>query len=236
MRHLPHARTGLKTCVLIGITLVLVVGTLLAPRASAEESTAQCFGTGSTTIALDPGHGGADYGTSNANGLRESELNLDIAFRARDVLVNDHGYTVCLTRTQQNPNWSNTQRAEYANSVSAVRFVLIHFNSVSTESTNYTKTFWGKKNKDLKFSQVMHDALWPTLSKDSAGNPVNLTDGGVGQFATGALLKSTMPGTLVESVFLTNNAEANRLLDETVTGRRQQIADAVVQGIIRSLP
>jgi N-acetylmuramoyl-L-alanine amidase len=81
----------------------------------------------------------------------------------------------------------------------------------------------------------MSKVLYPALSKDVAGQTVNLTDGGVGQFATGALLKSNMPGTLAETVFLTNNAEATRLLDESATGRRQQIAAALAQGIVTSL-
>jgi N-acetylmuramoyl-L-alanine amidase len=228
-------RPGWKVRHLAVLAFVFVFSILFTFRASAEDSTAACFNaTGSPTIALDAGHGGTDPGTSNVNGLVERELTLDLALRTKDVLV-DHGYKVCLTRTLQFPNWSNTQRAQYANSVGAVRFVLIHLNGSTTESANYTKTFWGKKNKDLAFSQTMSKVLYPALSKDVAGQTVNLTDGGVGQFATGALLKSNMPGTLAETVFLTNNAEATRLLDESATGRRQQIAAALAQGIVTSL-
>ena len=53
----------------------------------------------------------------------------------------------------------------------------------------------------------MHDALWPALSVDAAGEPTNLTDGAVGQFANGALLQAEMPATLVETVFMSNDAK-----------------------------
>ena len=204
-------------------------------------------------IALDPGHGGTDPGTKNTVDddrntldivesddpntltvestvtLFERNLNLDIADRTADLLAGQ-GYTVCLTRINNDKNPTNTQRAQFANSKGAKLFVLIHLNGSSNDATNYTQTFWGKKIKDLKFSDHMYNkALLPSLGID--GN-------GVGQFASGALLKSNMPATLTESVFLTNDVEAGRLVDSrpfqddgTTPTRRQQIAQALAAGI-----
>jgi len=173
-------------------------------------------------VVLDPGHGGSDSGAYNAMyDLKESDVVLDIAFRTRDQLIG-LDYRVCLTRTTD-VNLTNTQRAQYANSVKGDVFVLIHLNGSSDPNVNYTSTFWGKKNKDLKLSQHMLGAL----------DDLTVQGGDfVGQFASGALLKSTMEATLTESAFLTNNDEA-KLLDTEISGtvRRDQIAGALATGI-----
>ena len=75
----------------------------------------------------------------------------------------------------------------------------------------------------------MHDALWPALATYGT-QTTNLTDGGVGQFATGSLLQAEMPSTLVESVFLSNPEEAGRLTDGT-GARQNQIAGAIATGV-----
>ena len=49
------------------------------------------------TIVLDPGHGGEDGGAVSPNGLRESDLNLEISLRTGD-LLRFLGFPVILTR------------------------------------------------------------------------------------------------------------------------------------------
>ncbi len=207
-----------KLAALLALTLLLAA-TLTVPNAYAASG---CYGSGSNgTVALDPGHGGSDPGTSNATyGLVEKEVVLDIAFRTKDILTSK-GYRVCLTRIDNSSNPSNTQRAQYANSVGAKVFVLIHLNGSTDKSVNYTSTFWGKKIKDQELAKHMYNRL-----KSSLGLP----GGYVGQFASGALLKSKMPATLTESVFLANDEEAARLADSSGS-RRQQIAQALADGI-----
>jgi N-acetylmuramoyl-L-alanine amidase len=218
---------------LFALTLALAA-LLVAPPASAAGG---CFNnTGPKgTVALDPGHGADDPGArviTSQGELLEKNLNLDIAGRTRDILT-ARGYRVCLTRTDDTTNPTNTQRAQYANSVGAKVFVLIHLNGSSDPTVNYTETFWGKKNKDLAFSQWMYNRLYPALDDVNWDGTRDYQVGGhgVGQFATAALLKSVMPGTLTESVFLTNSAEAERLTNISSTGRRQQIASVLADGI-----
>jgi N-acetylmuramoyl-L-alanine amidase len=184
------------------------------------------------TVVLDPGHGGGDTGARYpALGLEEKWLVLDIANRSTMTLTN-LGYRVCLTRVDDSTNPSNTERAQYANSVNGKVMVLIHLNGSTNANVNYTQTFWGKKNKDLAFSQHMYNALYPALDDvDGNGTPDGQVSGNnVGQFASGAMLKSTMPSTLTESVFVTNDAEAKRLADPSGI-RLQQIADRIAHGV-----
>ncbi len=57
---------------------------------------------------------------------------------------------------------------------------------------------------------------------------LGIPNNGAGQFASGALLHATMPSTLVEAVFLTNNGEAEQLANGT---RQDDIAAAIAQGV-----
>lgn len=217
------------------LTLVLL-SALTTPRAfagkppgggSTIDPATHCSAAGPTVITLDPGHGGADSGTGydfdddGTNDLLEKTVVLNIAELTREILKSK-GYTVCLTRTTDSENPGNSERGQFANTVGASLFVMIHLNGSSDRTVNYTKTFWGKRSKDLDFSTFMYGVLAQQLATPGAG--------GVGQFASGAMLKATMPSTLAESVFLTNTAEANALR-ETSSPRRQAIAQALADGI-----
>ena len=224
---MENLRRRPRIVVLLSGVLVLLAGQAFAAVPAARAAT--CPVAGPVDVVLDPGHGGTDPGASNAKyGLIEEHLTLDIAFRARTILEG-RSVSVALTR-EGDVGLGNSDRGEIANACGARVFVSIHFNSSTNVNINYTKTFWGKKRKDLAFSQAIHDALWPTLATDAAGNPTNLTDGKVGQFATGSLLHATMPGTLAETVFLSNDAEAARLASSD-GARRAQIAAAVAAGV-----
>lgn len=178
----------------------------------------------SATVVLDPGHGGEDSGAVNG-ALRESDLTLDIANRTA-ALLRDAGHTVALTR-DDDIFLTNSERGWVANACRATVFVSIHLNSFPEPEPNYVMTFWGIDPKDIAFTQHMIAALHPALGSAGTG----LGNGGTDQFETGSLLRATMPGTLVETVFLSNPAEAALLGDGT--GRRQQqIAEAVAAGII----
>ncbi len=182
--------------------------------------------TKKTVIALDPGHGGTDNGTGydfNGDGTRdlhEKTVVRNIAEWARTTLVG-HGYTVCLTRIDDNTTLGNSERGEFANSVGARLFVMIHLNGSTDPNVNHTITFWGKKGKDLAFSNYMLTKLKGLTAQEGDY---------VGQFANGALLTATMESTLTESAFLTNQDEAP-LLSEVDSPRRQEIASAIANGI-----
>lgn len=200
--------------------MVLILALLADPAlALAKPGSGGTCPTGTAQVVLDPGHGGSDTGAVNTGyGLMEKDVNLDIARRARDILVYA-GYTVALTR-DEDIALGNSERGAIANACGADVFVEIHLNGSSDPTVNYTQTFWGKKRKDLAFSQVMSNAM------SSLGIPNN----GVGQYANGGLLHAEMPSTLVEAVFLTSSAEGALFADGT--GNRQaQIASAVASGV-----
>jgi N-acetylmuramoyl-L-alanine amidase len=214
---------------------VVVVAVLLAGVPAVATAGKRTGGTcpeeGPVAVALDPGHGGSDPGAVNtAYGLVEKDLTLDVAQRVAAILE-AQGISAALTRTDNATALGNSPRGAIANACEARLYVSIHFNSVASPEPNYTKVFWGKKRKDEAFARHMHDALWPALHLDPAGAATNLTDGGATNFANGGLLTATMPSVLLESVFMSNPDEAARLLDTSETGRRQQIARVIADGI-----
>lgn len=228
--------SGIRGVVFLVAAWIAVIG-MLAPAELAQagpppgkggNTTVQCPVSGPVDVVLDPGHGGTDPG-AHYFGLIAKEQNLIVAQQAAAVLEGQ-GISTALTRSDNDTTLGNSERGEIANACGAQIFVTIHFNASTNPDVNYTQTFWGKRRKDEAFSWTMHDALWPALSLYGE-TPVSLSDGGVGQFATGSLLQADMPGTLVETVFLSNPDEAYRLSDGT--GNRQvQIAEAVASGVI----
>lgn len=175
--------------------------------------------TDSAQVVLDPGHGGPDPGAvHDTYGLHESSLNLEIALHVADILRNDYAYTVALTREDNETELGNSERGAIANACAATVFVEIHLNAAEDRSVDYAQTFWGEKEKDLAFSQVMNRAL------GSLGIPVNAVD----RFDNGGLLRAKMPSILVEAVFLSNVDEALALAEGT---RQNEIARAIADGI-----
>jgi N-acetylmuramoyl-L-alanine amidase len=170
-------------------------------------------------IVLDPGHGGSDTGAVNGT-LYEKDVTLDIANRLKLLLEAD-GATVYLTR-DCDCDKSNNDRYTLANSVGGNALVSIHFNGSTNSTKDGTQGLWGKKNKDQAFTKIVHQALAGSLG---------VPDLGITNFASGVLLKSNMPSTIAETIFITNTNEYNLLTDGT-GNRQQQIAQSLYQGII----
>jgi N-acetylmuramoyl-L-alanine amidase len=137
----------------VGLAVTCAMSTLpIAPAAHAAEP---------RRITLDPGHGGAEIGSSHrfADGviLREKDLNLRVALRLRQ-LLGRAGFVVTLTRTTDTSVNSNHQdlngdgrvgladelqaRVDAANAAGSSLFVAICFNGSSDPSARGTEAFW----------------------------------------------------------------------------------------------
>lgn len=201
---------------------ILVIFAALGASASAEHSPhfdVECP-TGTAQIVLDPGHGGPDPGAVNEQfGLYERDVVLEIAMRAAEVL-RKQGYTVALTRSDNDTELGNSERGEIANACQALVLVEIHLNGSTDPDVNYSQAFWGEKEKDLALSLTMNQAL------TSLGLPLANVD----RFDNGGLLRAKMPSVLVESAFLTNRDEAKKLANGK-GARQEEMAQAIANGI-----
>ena len=122
--------------------------------------------TNKRVICIDPGHqtrgnsakepigpgatetkakvtGGA---TGVATGQTEYQLNLDVSLKLRDALESK-GYTVIMTRTTNNVDMSNSERAKIANDANAAAFIRIHANSIDSSSVKGVLTMCQTSSK-----------------------------------------------------------------------------------------
>jgi len=178
-------------------------------------------------VVLDPGHGGTDSGAVNTKyRLTEKEQTLDVAYKLKAHLVDD-GCTVYMTRTSNLQTLSNNDRYTYANSTGANVLVSIHMNGSTNPSTDYTTTLFGKWRKDKELANTVFSSLWTLPAANGTGT---IATSKPYSFASGVLLKSNMPATIAETVFITNDREGELLSNGTGT-RQQQIAQALRVGI-----
>ena len=195
------------------------------------------------SIVVDPGHGGTANGRDDDGdgqidetgengeidpgavgcGLRESDINLDVSLRLRDLLTGA-GQNVSLTRTAD--VFVNLQvRADFANARGADRFASIHSNAFDDAAANGTETFC---HTSLGTSADMRDKIHEEMIA-----AWGLTDRGVKTANFTVLSATSMPATLSELGFVTNcSVDAVLLADST---RRGEAAQAHLDGIARHL-
>jgi N-acetylmuramoyl-L-alanine amidase len=209
--------------------------TVLAAMVAALLLVTAAFTTGAQAqdtnceVVLDAGHGGTDSGAVNTQyRLTEKEETLKVANLTKSLLEADH-ITVCMTRTSNSETLSNNDRYTYANTTGARVLVSVHMNGASSSTTDYTTTLFGKWRKDKELATTVFNSLSTLPAAD--GKPKIATRTPY-SFASGVLLKSNMPATIAETVFITNDQEAQLLAKGT---RQPQIAEALKVGIERYL-
>lgn len=176
-------------------------------------------------IMLDAGHGGHDPGAVGPTGLRESDVNLQIALAVGEILTRN-GVTVGYTRTT-NVFVSVGDRARIANNASALNFLSIHINGFSDPAAHGTETFAFQPGAD---SERLARAVQKHLIR-----AIGLRDRGV-KFANFQVLRETnMPAALVEVAFISNpREEALMRTPEFIRNASQGIADGVMEYLGRA--
>ena len=91
------------------------------------------------TIVIDPGHGGANEGTTQ-NGFLEKEMTLVTAQAIYDELSKYDELTVYMTRTKDK-DMDLASRAEYAASVNADMLISVHYNA-TLDGDKYGSEIW----------------------------------------------------------------------------------------------
>ena len=163
-------------------------------------------------IVIDPGHGGSEPGAIGASGLKEKDINLDIAKRIKKLLP-----SVLLTR-EDDVDVSLQGRVDFATQVNADVFISIHNNSLPNAQGMGTETYYFREDS-LELAQYIHKAL---ISK------LGLPDGGVRRRGFYVIKNSPCPSVLIEGAYISNPEEEKLLASEDF---RQKIAEAVVEGL-----
>ena len=120
---------------------------IVAPAGSAPDMSLlarplqpRALALGVRRVVLDAGHGGAQDGTASATGILEKNITLDLAERARRLLL-DRKFEVVLTRTADQ-RLSLKERATTANRQRGDIFVSIHLNSFASANAHGVETFY----------------------------------------------------------------------------------------------
>jgi N-acetylmuramoyl-L-alanine amidase len=209
------------------VLVAMLAAILLTTAAFATGAGAQEQPPCSGKVVLDPGHGGTDSGAVNTKyRLTEKEQTLNVANKLKALLEGD-GCTVYMTRTSNSQTLSNNARYTYANTTGARVLISIHMNGSTSPSTDYTTTLFGKWRKDKELANTVCGSLSTLPAANGTGTIATRKPY---SFASGVLLKSNMPATIAETVFITSDREG-QLLSNGTGARQQQIAQALRVGI-----
>jgi len=168
---------------------------------------------------IDPGHGGQDPGAV-WNGLREKDLNLDIAQRLKARMSYDRSIRVYLTRNEDvNPSFQ--QRVAYANTIGDI-FISIHGNAATNTAAHGIETFYFNResvNQRGFSSRALAEIVQRNLLRYTGAN-----NRGVKTNSFFVLRYSDIPAVLVEVGFISNADEVRLLRSDAY---RNQLAEAL---------
>ena len=198
-------------------------------------------------IAIDAGHGGIDKGTANPRlKVDEKTYTLDTANRLK-ILLEQKGYKVVLTRTQDK-QVELGDRPAIAAKFGADLLVSIHYNAIQNydEAQRITGVevyrFTPRNQPPLKRANPSNEDrlanpadasnYWSALVAFQVHRALlaslRVPDRGLKHDKLAVLRLATMPAILVEPGFLTNDPEARKIMTPAY---RQKIAEALAAGI-----
>lgn len=173
------------------------------------------------TVYLDPGHGGSDEGCAR-EGVREKDLNLAIALLVRDQLE-EQGYQVIMSRETDTYIAKETRVAQ-ANRSGADIYISIHQNATEEGAGVNGMEVWYTEDSDRSGSKRLAQLIrQQTLRSTGAEERELRSDADF--YVTG---NTSMPACLIETGFLSNAAEREKL---GLAEYQQQIADGIAQGV-----
>ena len=168
-------------------------------------------------ICIDAGHGGKDPGAAGRSGLNEKDVNMQVALKVADLLMDR--YVVVMTRTDDQ-YVSLGKRCDIANQSKSRLFVSIHCNAAENHEANGIETFhYYTSTRGKLFANAIQRGLIALTDR---------RDRGVKAAGFQVLRDTSMPATLVELGFITNTEEEQLLQKEEF---QNACAKAIVKGI-----
>ena len=166
-------------------------------------------------LVIDPGHGGEDGGAVSADqSVTESQINLEIALRVRD-LMTFFGQPTVMTRTEDRAIYSSQaqtlrekkvsdlkNRVALVNELDGAVLLSIHQNSLpSSPVTHGAQVFWNGGEGAEAWGTMVQDALNQTVNAGKEKQGRRIAD-------SIYLMKHVQsPAVLVECGFLSNGEE-----------------------------
>ena len=179
---------------------------------------------GKYKVVIDPGHGGSDPGAVGINGLKETDIVLEVSKNVSEFLTKK-GVKTILTR--KNERTLDLQpRVAKANNLRANAFVSIHANATrgKRSDVNGLETYYYTGSKGYSLAKNIHKEILISSSQSP--------DRGVRKSRFYVIRKTSMPAALVEIGFVTGMYDANLLRQKAY---RDKMSFAIAMGILNYL-
>lgn len=166
--------------------------------------------------------------TGVSTGLREYELNLQVALKLEKILV-ERGYEVLMVRTTHDVDISNSERAAVANEVSADAFIRIHANGSENSGVHGAMTLCQTSSNSYngylyEESRYLADCVLDCFVDTTGANKQRVweTD------TMSGINWAKVPTTIVEMGYMTNPEEDQKMATEEY---QYMMAEGIANGI-----
>ncbi len=173
------------------------------------------------SVVIDPGHGGPDAGAVGIDGLKETDVVLDVSKIVTKLLL-EKGVNVRMTRNKE-VDIDLSPRVALANKLNSDIFVSIHANASRGKKRyiNGIETFYYSGWR----GRLLAEKIQKEILKVSPGSP----DRGVRRGRYFVIKRTNMPAVLAEIGFVTGRLDARRLEKKI---HRRRVAFAIAKGIL----
>ena len=173
------------------------------------------------SVVIDPGHGGPDSGAVGIDGLKETDVVLDVSKIVAKLLL-EKGINVKMTRIKE-VEVDLSPRVAFANKTNSDIFVSIHANASRGKKKyiNGIETFYYSGWR----GRLLAEKIQKEVLKVSPGSP----DRGVRRGRYFVIKRTNMPAVLAEIGFVTGRLDARRLEKKI---HRKRVAFAIAKGIL----
>lgn len=222
------------------VILVLAIFTPITAKKYSEDFINTTAELEQVTIVVDAGHGEPDGGAVSENGIKESDLNLQIAEKLKVKLENEN-FKVVMTRENENnvadlavQNSSIREiktadlnnRVKIANESNATLLVSIHMNKFQDSKYRGWQTFYSQSSeKGKKLAESIQESIKGNVQIEN--NRTALKIDGIK-----IIDKSVIPAVIIECGFLSNYEECELLQDD---GYQDKLAEGIKIGIEKYL-
>jgi len=179
---------------------------------------------GKYKVVIDPGHGGSDPGAVGINGLRETDIVLEVSKNISEFL-RKKGVKTILTREDER-TLELQPRVTKANNSKANAFVSIHANATrgKRSEVNGLETYYYSGSNGYSLAKNIHQQILIASSQSP--------DRGVRRSRFYVISKTSMPAALVEIGFVTGIYDAALLRQKAY---RDKMSFAIAKGILNFL-
>ena len=223
---------GIALAGAVSLVVVLLAKAISRLGRVIEPVISPVYDAAAAPVILDAGHGGEDGGAVSVTGVPESQLNLEIVQKLRDILalcgtdpvllreedISLHDQSASTLREKKRSDLQN--RVAAVESVEGATLISIHQNTYPSSQYHGAQVFYAPTEGSQALAEHFQSVLREQLQPDNARAAKQIPD------SVYLMNHITCPAILVECGFLTNPGEEAKLRDP---GYQRQLA-AVLAG------